>query len=72
MDHVIQTIFIDGITCDACVKFITKKFSKLPGVLMVISVKKNGEATVHVERKLQESVYAEALADTAYAVTGVN
>lgn len=72
LNHIAQTIYIDGITCDACIKIITKKFSKIPGVLMVVSVEKNGEATVHVSEKLSESVYAQALADTAYAVTGVS
>lgn len=72
MNHVVQTISIDGITCDACIKLITKKFSKILGVLMVVSVEKTGEATVHVSKKLPESVYSQALADTAYAVTGVS
>ena len=72
MDHITQTISIDGITCDACIKLITKKFSRIPGVLMVVSVEKNGEATVHVSEKLSESVYSEALANTAYAVTSVS
>lgn len=72
MNHITQTIIIDGITCDACVKLITKKFSRIPGVLMVVSVEKTGEATVRVSEKLSESVYSQALADTAYAVTGVS
>lgn len=72
MNHVIQTISIDGITCDACIKLITKKFSKIPGVLMVISVERTGEATVRVSDILPESVYSQALTDTAYAVTAVS
>ncbi len=68
MNHVTQTVTIDGITCDACIKLITKRFSKIAGVTNVVSVEKNGIATVCVEEKLTESVYSEALADTAYAI----
>lgn len=72
MNHITQTVFIDGITCDACIKLITKKFLRIPGVAMVVSVEKNGKATVHVTERLSESVYSQALADTAYAVTAVS
>ena len=72
MNHLTQTITIDGITCDACIKLITKRFSKIPGVSMVVSVEKSGVATVCVDKKLEEYVYSKALADTAYAVIEVN
>ncbi len=68
MNQQTQTLVIDGITCDACIKLITKRFSRIAGVTNVVSVEKNGIATVTVEEKLPESVYAEALANTAYAI----
>ena len=72
MNHQTQTIVIDGITCEACVKLISKRFSKIAGVTSVVSVEKNGVATVCVDKKLPESMYAQALADTAYAIIEVN
>lgn len=72
MNHLTQTIVIDGITCDACIKLITKRFSRIAGVTSVVSVEKNGMATVCVDNKLPEKVYSQALADTAYAVIEVN
>lgn len=71
MNHITQTLTIDGITCDACIKLITKRFSMIAGVTNVVSVEKNGIATVCVEEKLPESVYSKALADTAYAITEI-
>lgn len=68
MNKQTQTLVIDGITCDACIKLITKRFSRIPGVTNVVSVERNGIATVNVEEKLPENVYAQALANTAYAI----
>lgn len=68
MNHQTQTIIIDGITCDACIKLITKRFLKIAGVANVVSVEKNGIATVCVEKILPVNVYSQALADTAYAI----
>lgn len=63
-----QTIKIDGITCDACIKLITKRFSRIPGVTEVLSVEKNGIATVDVEKPLPSDDYIKALDGTAYGV----
>lgn len=72
MSQHIQTIQIEGMTCDACVKLITKKFSKIPGVTQVISVDKRGVAEVSVETDISKEVYENALAGTLYFVTDIN
>lgn len=72
MTRNIQTIQIEGVTCDACTKLITKKFSKISGVTDVISVDKNGVAQVHVESKIPKEIYEQALTGTLYFVVSVS
>lgn len=71
MNQHTQIIEIEGMTCDACVKLITKKFSRIPGVTQVISVDKKGIAEVSVEASLSKEDYENALAGTLYFVTAV-
>ncbi len=59
---------ISGITCDACVKLINKKISRIVGVRNV-EVAKNGETSVESQSEIKIADIANALSGTPYAVT---
>lgn len=72
MDHQTQTLQISGITCDACIRLITKRLSRISGVIQVQSVDKSGQANVLVNSKLPKDAYAKALDGTGYSIIEVN
>jgi copper chaperone CopZ len=65
-----QTIRISGMHCDACIKLITRFFSRIPGV-SVIRVE-NGVAQVTAETAKTISDFQGALAGTEYTVVGIS
>ena len=71
MNHQTQKLQISGITCDACIKLITRRFAKIEGVSQVVAVDKSGMAQVCVESLLPDTVYAQALSGTPYTVVRV-
>jgi copper chaperone CopZ len=66
-----QTITISGMTCDACVKLITKFFSRIPGVTRVIRVEKTGIAEVAVNEVLPVQAFTKALPGTQYSIVSI-
>ena len=71
MNHQTQQLQISGITCDACIKLITRRFSKIEGVSQVVAVDKNGMVEVQVESLLPSSAYEKVLSETPYTVVRV-
>ncbi|HCS79285.1 TPA: hypothetical protein DIV55_06135 [Patescibacteria group bacterium] len=65
-----QTITLKGLTCDACVKLIIKKFMKIPGVSST-RVTLEGLAHVEAERSVSESEYKQVLTGLPYEVVTV-
>ncbi len=71
MNNQTQKLQISGITCDACIKLITRRFSKIVGVSQVVAVDKSGMVQIDVESALPATVYAQALSGTPYTVVRV-
>jgi len=54
--------------CDACVKFCTLKFRKIPGVTSVKIELATGDASVEAEQAVSLGQLQEALAGTDYTI----
>ncbi|OGG08667.1 hypothetical protein A2154_04825 [Candidatus Gottesmanbacteria bacterium RBG_16_43_7] len=67
-----QTIKISGITCNACIKLITKMLSRMEGINNVLSVDAQGNAKMSVASIFTKEAYAQALAGTPYTVENVS
>jgi len=67
-----QAVTIKGVTCEACVKLITKRITKLPGVQEVISQSPSGVFAIQSARPLTTPVINQALEGTDYQVIAVN
>lgn len=68
MNNQTQTIHISGITCDACIKLITRKLSRVIGVNEVVTVTSEGIATINVQDVLPQQAFEEALSGTPYHI----
>lgn len=66
-----QTITLKGLTCDACVKLIIKKFIKIPGVHST-RVTLDGLAHVEADRAIDANEYKQILDGLPYEVVTVN
>jgi copper chaperone CopZ len=60
---------IAGITCEACIKLITRRIKKLNGVTEVIIKDYNGKTIIISSSKIGISEIADALSDMPYSVT---
>ena len=58
---------ISGISCEACLKIITKRISKLPDVTNVL-VKKEGNLCITATRNVTKKEVIASLQDTEYTV----
>jgi copper chaperone CopZ len=63
-----QTFQISGLSCEACVKLVTNRFTKVPGVLEVKIDLTSGQAQVFSEAKLDPTLLAQSLSDTHYSI----
>lgn len=66
-----QTVQIKGLTCDACVKLIIKKFMRIPGVTST-RVTLDGLAHVETNRAVDTKEYKQVLAGLPYEVVTVS
>lgn len=65
-----QTITLKGLTCDACIKLIIKKFMKIPGVTTT-RVMLDGLAHVEANRAIEAQEYKQILTGLPYEVVSV-
>lgn len=65
-----QTITLKGLTCDACVKLIIKKFMRIPGVTTT-RVTLDGLAHVETNRAIDTNEYKHVLTGLPYEVVTV-
>jgi copper chaperone len=61
-----QTVKIDGMKCDGCVKTVTEKFSELPGVTNVAVSLENKTATITSAAPVELTTLNAALAETKF------
>lgn len=66
-----QTITLKGLTCDACVKLIIKKFMRIPGVTTT-RVTLDGIAHVEADRTVDLNEYKQILIGLPYEVVTVS
>lgn len=66
-----QTITLKGLTCDACVKLIIKKFMRIPGVTTT-RVTLDGLAHVEADRAVDAKEYKQVLTGLPYEVVTVS
>ena len=66
-----QTITLKGLTCDACVKLIIKKFMKIPDVHST-RVTLDGIAHVEASRTIPANEYKRVLTGLPYEVVTVS
>ncbi|MEK7166635.1 MAG: heavy metal-associated domain-containing protein [Patescibacteria group bacterium] len=66
-----QTITLKGLTCDACVKLIIKKFMKIPGVTST-RVTLDGLAQVEANRKVDPKEFKQVLTGLPYEIVTVS
>lgn len=62
-----QFVHISGITCDACIKLVTRRFMKLPGVLSA-RVMLDGTAFVEAGREIGKEEFIQSLEGLPYNV----
>ncbi len=58
---------IDGVTCEACVKIISRRFQKINGVINVI-IHLDGSADITVDRLIDKNEFKNTLVGTHYVV----
>lgn len=61
-----QIAIFTGLHCDACVKLLSKKLSRIPGVLAVNSLDTLGTFNLEVEHPISESQVKAAIEGTDY------
>jgi copper chaperone CopZ len=66
-----NTISINGMSCSACEKVVTKRLSSLPGVQHVSVDVENGKATAQSENELSQEAVEAVLKDTHYTVANI-
>jgi len=66
-----QTITLKGLTCDACVKLISKKFMKIPGVIST-RITLDGQAYVESSRTIEAAEYKNILTGLPYYIVSVS
>lgn len=66
-----QTVIFSGLHCEACTKLLTKKLSKINGVLSVISGDILGEFKVESAQTLTESDINKAVTGTEYSLVSI-
>lgn len=64
-----QTVKIEGMKCDGCVKIVKEKFEAIDGVTSVDVQLEEKQATIDAANNLSEEQLAAALADTKFTVT---
>lgn len=67
MSAIATTIQLEGLTCSACQKIITKKVSKIPDVLDV-AVELSGKTEIRASRSIDEQEVRNVLEGTHYTV----
>lgn len=65
-----QTITLKGLTCDACVELIIKKFMGIPGITST-RVTLDGLAHVEANRKVEVNEYKQILNGLPYEIVSV-
>ncbi len=65
-----QTITLKGLTCDACIKLIIRKFMKIPGIVST-RVTLDGLAHVETNRSIETYEYKQVLTGLPYEVVTV-
>ena len=58
---------LSGLHCDACIKLISKRLSKLQGV-RTVQVELSGKTQIEADRVIEADEVQAALADTEYTV----
>ncbi len=66
-----QTITLKGLTCDACVKLITRKFMRIPGVSST-KVTLDGLAHVEANRTIEANEYKQVLTGLPYQIVTIS
>ncbi|KKQ77074.1 MAG: hypothetical protein US98_C0014G0006 [Parcubacteria group bacterium GW2011_GWC1_38_6] len=66
-----QTIQIKGITCEACIKLIKRKFEKLPTITDVIAKDMSGKMQIVSSEIYTKETLQESLAGTDFTVISV-
>lgn len=59
---------LSGLTCEACVKLVTSRFKKVPGVQEVKINLKSGEANVSSSADLDFGVLEESLKGSEFSI----
>jgi Cu+-exporting ATPase len=59
---------LEGLTCEACVKLISRRFEKVPGVFEVNVDLANNEARVIAEAGFNINLLEKSLTDTTYSI----
>ncbi len=65
-----QTLHFSGLHCDACIKLITKKLSKLDGVESV-SLSGEGQFKVTANRSISKDEVIQLFVDTEYQLVKI-
>lgn len=63
-----QNIQINGMSCEACIKLIKRKFGRLPGVHEVIINDTNGKVKLSADKNFSKEELQTALNGTDYKV----
>ncbi|EKD93315.1 MAG: hypothetical protein ACD_28C00180G0004 [uncultured bacterium] len=63
----LTTLTLSGLHCDACIKLISKRLSKLQGV-RTVQVELSGKTQIEADRVIEADEVQAALADTEYTV----
>lgn len=71
MDNKIIKVQISGITCEACVKLITKRLSAIDGIVR-LDADKSGLTKIYTKKAVDISRIQNVLKDTDYKVTYAN
>jgi copper chaperone CopZ len=59
---------LTGLTCDACIKLVSRRLQKVQGVREVQIDLKSGETRVLSDNQLDLGILAESLTDTNYSI----
>jgi copper chaperone CopZ len=59
---------LNGLTCEACVKLVTNRFKKVPGVQEVKIDLKSGETEVSSSADLDLKILAESLKGSEFSI----
>lgn len=66
-----QIAKINGMSCSACEKVVTKRISAIPEVQNVTVDVENGKATIISEHGISQEDVQKVLQDTHYSITNI-